>query len=157
MTCPRTMAFVGTRAVWGCASHPQPVDAESGCAVPLLPLVLWRLPVILAAWQSEVFGLPSNNSEEKRLILVQSETEVKKLLAKSPVVISVSAVLVCRWGHAALFFCRSKHKQMKNYEKSVKSPSVDCPLTPLDPLQQQSIRKACTPSQNPAKGPSGQG
>lgn len=77
MTCPRTMACVGTQAVWGCASHPQPADAESGCAVPLLPLVLWRLPVILVAWQSEVFGLPSNNSEEKRLILVQFRVKQK--------------------------------------------------------------------------------
>lgn len=81
MTCPRIMGFVGTWSVWCCVKPGcrQPsVDEEDRCTIPLLPLALWRLPVIRAPRQSEaVFGLPSNNFEEKRLILVQFRAKQK--------------------------------------------------------------------------------
>lgn len=61
-------------------------------------------------------------------------------------------------GGGTLFpFFAVANTNMKKYEKSGKSPSTDCPLSPLGPLQQQRIRKAHALSQNSERVPLGGG
>lgn len=86
-------------------------------AVPEIPSPCEARGAWLPSADAEVFGLPSNNFEEKRIdsCSVQGGTKVKALLAKSPVVISGSAVLVCRW-RLILFLLQQTN--MKNYKKT---------------------------------------